>query len=249
MKNRNCALITGSAKRIGREIALMLAQNGYDIAINYNKSKTEAQKLASEISKKFKVEAEIFKCDLNISHEAKKLVNQVSKRFPNLNLLINNSSIFNKSKLSDFEKEFENNFNIHLKSPLILSLEFAKHIEKNKIKNANIINMIDKNITRIDTRYFYYLLSKKSLANATEMLSLQLAPSIRVNGIAPGFILNSIDEKNPSQETKDLISKIPLKKQGDVKNILQTIEFLLQNSFITGQIIYVDGGASLNHAG
>lgn len=248
MKN-NCALITGSAKRIGREIALILAQNGYDIAISYNKSKNEAEKLESEIKKNFKVKVSLFKCDLNDENEARNIIKNVTKIFPNLNLLINNSSIFTKSKLIDFDKEFENNFNIHLKSPLILSRDFAAHINKNKIQNANIINMIDKNIKRIDTSYFYYLLSKKSLANATEMLSLQLAPNIRVNGIAPGFILDSADKNNPGEAPKNLSERIPLKKQGDVKNILQAIEFLLQNNFITGQIIYVDGGASLNHAG
>jgi NAD(P)-dependent dehydrogenase (short-subunit alcohol dehydrogenase family) len=109
--------------------------------------------------------------------------------------------------------------------------------------------MIDKNIARIDTNYFYYLLSKKSLAEFTKMLAVEIAPQVRVNGIAPGFILNSVCEENPSLETQSLIKKIPMKAQGEIENIWQAMEFLLKNKFVTGQILFIDGGASLNHAG
>lgn len=245
-QNNNTALVTGAAKRIGREIAINLAQRGYDLVISYNKSKTDAQKLAQEITKKFAVKCEIFQCDLSDLAQTKNLINFMKKNFSNWNLLINNASIFNKSKfLESADSELFDNLNIHLLSPLILAKEFAKIAPK----NSHIINMLDKNITRYDTSYFYYLLSKKFLAETTKMLSLQLAPQIRVNAVAPGFILNSVNEKNPSEETKNLIKKIPLKNQGEVKNILQAIEFLLENKFVNGQIIFVDGGASLNHAG
>jgi NAD(P)-dependent dehydrogenase (short-subunit alcohol dehydrogenase family) len=127
--------------------------------------------------------------------------------------------------------------------------DFAKNVSAKKIKNAQIINLIDKNTVRFDTSYFYYLLSKKSLAELTRMLAIELAPQIRVNGVSPGFILDPIDEKVPSDKTQSIIKKIPLQRKGDPKNIVQTIEFLLRNDFINGQIISVDGGASLNHAG
>lgn len=246
-RNNNAALITGGAKRIGREIAIFLASRGYDLLISYNNSKKEAEKLASEIAKKYQVKVEIFKCDLSDTNQAKKLINFAKINFKNLNLLINNASIFNKSKfLGAAENELLDNLNIHLISPLILSKEFAKFANK---KDAQIINMIDKNIVRFDTSYFYYLLSKKSLADATKMLALELAPSIRVNGIAPGFIINPIDDGISQNETEKIIKKIPLAKKGDIKNIVQTVEFLLDNNFINGQIIFVDGGSSLNHAG
>ena len=249
-KKSGTALITGAAKRIGREIALNLAEMGFDIALSYKSSKKEAEVLAEKIRADFGVKCEIFHCDLCDPLQAKKLADAVQKKFSNWNLLINNASIFTRSKFLDAgDLELMNNLNTHLISPLILSKEFAKNIERNSLKNAQIINMIDKNIARFDTSYFYYLLSKKSLAEFTKMLSLELAPQIRVNGIAPGFILNSIDEKNPSIETQNLIRKIPLKTKGEVENILQTIEFLLKNDFVTGQILFIDGGASLNHAG
>lgn len=246
ISKNNAALITGGAKRIGREIAILLALKGYDLLISYNNSKKEAEKLAGEIAKKYQVKIEIFKCDLTDTAQAKKLINFAKDNFKNLNLLINNASIFNRSKfLEGHENELLANLNIHLISPLILAKEFAKFAKK----NAQIINMVDKNIVRYDTAYFHYLLSKKALAESTKMLALELAPNIRVNAIAPGFIINPIDNGISQNEIEKIIKKIPLEKKGEIKNIVQSVEFLLENNFVNGQIIFVDGGASLNHAG
>ncbi len=243
---KNAALITGGAKRLGSELASKLASLGYDIAINYKNSKEDAENLAQQISKKFSVKVKIYQADLSDCNSAKRLINKVFTDFSHLNLLINNASIFNKSKfLEADDKELYDNLNIHFLTPLILSKEFA-------LKTANkghIINMVDKNIVRFDTNYFYYLLSKKFLGQLTQMLALELAPNIRVNAIAPGFILNSINCLDNESETLQLMKKIPLKQKGDVKNIIKTLEFLLKNDFVTGQILFIDGGASLNHAG
>lgn len=252
MKN-STALITGGAKRIGREIALLLAERGYDLVISYNNSKSEAEKLATKISKKFNVKCAIFKADLRDLEQTKKLAEFVRKNSSNWNLLVNNASIFNQSKfLTASESESSDNLNIHFFSPLILAKEFAKPSLKKRAKPQSdesefkqIINLVDKNIVRYDTNYFYYLLSKKFLAEATKMLALELAPNIRVNGIAPGFILEPIDNSN----AQNFVKKIPLQKKGDTKNIVQAVDFLLTNDFVNGQILFIDGGASLNHAG
>lgn len=250
IKNKKAALITGGAKRIGQEIALNLAEQGFDIVIGYNKSKNAAEELANKIITNFAVNCEIYSANLIDEKQADNLIKFAVEKFPYLNLLINNASIFNKSKfLTELDSELKDNINIHLISPIILSQEFAKNAIKNSINDAQIINMVDKNIVRFDTSYFYYLLSKKSLAEFTKMLALELSPQIRVNGIAPGFILNSVNEENPSIETQNLLKKIPLKKQGEISNIVETVNFLLSNKFVTGQIIFIDGGASLNHAG
>ena len=248
VKKIGAALVTGAAKRIGRDMALNLALMGYDVLIHYNNSKKEAELLAQKIRKDFDVKCEIFKCDLSDVKQVKKLAEFAKKEFSNWNLLINNASIFNKSKfLTAPDSELIDNLNTHLISPLILSKEFARNVEKKSIKDAQIINMIDKNIVRYDTSYFYYLLSKKSLAELTKMLAVEIAPHVRVNGIGPGFILNPIDE--PSAEMQNIVKKIPLKTKGELENIWQAIEFLLKNKFVTGQILFIDGGASLNHAG
>jgi NAD(P)-dependent dehydrogenase (short-subunit alcohol dehydrogenase family) len=124
---------------------------------------------------------------------------------------------------------------------------FNQYVLSQKIADAQIINMLDKNIARYDTEYFYYLLTKKFLAEFTKMLSLQLAPNIRVNGIAPGLILKDKDKSEDNNQK--IIDKIPLKRKGNPENIIQTLDFLINNNFVNGQIISIDGGASLNHAG
>jgi pteridine reductase len=244
------ALITGGAKRIGAGIAIKLAKMGYDLVITYNHSKKEAKDLQNLIISKYLVKCQIIKCDLFKIKEVEKLARYLEKNLDNCSLLVNNASIFNQSKfISSNSKDLTANLQIHLLSPLILSHYFAKNVVINQIKDANIINMVDKNIKRFETKYFNYLLSKKFLAQTTEMLALELAPQIRVNAIAPGFILKSIDNNYKPSSIPEIISKIPLKSKGNVENITQTVEFLITNKFITGQIIFIDGGASLNHAG
>ena len=217
------------------------------LVIHYNNSKEQALKLIQELKHNYNIDGDTIYGDLSDKSSTKKIADFMFKNFPNWNLLINNSSIFHKSNfLDNLDDEFEKNLAIHLTSPLYLSHYFAKNVIAKKIKNAQIINMLDKNIARIDTINFYYLLSKKFLAEFTKMLALEVAPYIRVNGIAPGYI----SEINADENYVEKISKlIPLQKIGDTKNIVQALEFLLDNDFINGQILSIDGGASLNHAG
>ena len=248
MINKNTALITGASQRLGKEMAICLAKKGFDLVIHYNKSQAQATQLLQELKQNYNINGAIIDGDLSDKSSAKKIANFMFENYPNWNLLINNSSIFNKSKfLDDLDEEFENNLAIHLTSPLYLSHFFAKNVIAKKIKNAQIINMLDKNIARTDTAYFYYLLSKKFLAEFTKMLALEIAPHIRVNGIAPGYV--ALETIVSTEYAEKIITKIPLQKICDIKNIVQTLEFLLENDFINGQILSIDGGASLNHAG
>jgi NAD(P)-dependent dehydrogenase (short-subunit alcohol dehydrogenase family) len=241
------ALVTGGAKRIGKAIAMNLARQGYSIIIHYNNSELEAKDIQQDIIK-IGANCQIIKANLFNKKEVEEMILQL-KNIKSWNLLVNNASIFNQSKFLDNNiDDFDKNLTIHLKIPAILSRAMADNCQQNQL-SGNIINMIDKNITRFETKYFNYLLSKKFLAEFTKMLSLQLAPNIRVNAIAPGFILNSIDEKKPNIETKKLLAKIPLKKKADESNIVSGVNYLLDNHFITGEILFIDGGASLNHAG
>jgi len=249
--NKNLAIITGGVKRIGGEVAINLAKKGFDIVVTYNKSESEAINFSKDISNKFGVACHIYQCDLSDLQNTKKLAQDLFKNHPNCNLLINNASIFSKSKFLQTDiLELEKNMNVHLNSPLILSHAFALNSQKNNLANSQIINLIDKNISRYETSYFHYLLSKKSLSEATKMLSLQLAPNIRVNAIAPGYILEPIDNEQIDEKKKEsIINKIPLQRKGNVKNIVMSVDFLIENDFVNGQILSIDGGASLNHAG
>jgi NAD(P)-dependent dehydrogenase (short-subunit alcohol dehydrogenase family) len=237
-KKHGSALITGAGQRIGRAIALKLASHGYSIAIHYNRSKREALTLASDI-KKLGVDAAIFGCDLTDSDDTQDLMEQVFKKFPSLNILINNASAFEKSDLKNYDLEsFYRNLEIHLQAPYILTAELAR-----RKSSGHIINILDAHIVQHKTPHFDYLLSKKALAEFTKMAAVSLAPKIRVNGIAPGPILSPVGGGNLGK--KILANRIPLKRQGSIENITQTIEFLLHNSYITGEIIFVDGGEHL----
>jgi pteridine reductase len=239
------ALITGGAKRIGREIALYLAKNGYNIVISYNNSSKDAEKLAIEVENLFQKKCHTYKCDLCDIRQTQKLANYMASNFLDWNLLINNASIFEQNSFiqDDFLTKFEKNQNIHLTSPIILGQTFAKQIASRKTIDAQFINMVDKNITRFDSKYFYYTLSKKSLANLTQMLALELSPNIRSNAIAPGIILPPIDNHPYSHKNN------PLQYEASPVNIVQAVNYLLTNKFVNGEILYVDGGSNLNNQG
>ncbi len=246
--SKGLALITGSAKNIGSNIAYNLAKIGYDIIIHYNNSEVQAKELIKKINKDFSVKTYSIKCDLNDKDQVKEMANYVANNHSNWNLLINNASIFKKSNFTNSTAIFYENFNIHFIAPLILSQEFYRVVKNKKNKNAQIINMLDKNLVRYETIHFYYLLTKKFLAEFTKMLSLETAPIVRVNGIAPGFLSHTNQEVFDIKK-EVLIKKIPLKNVCKLEDIWQAVEFLVNNKFITGQIISIDGGASLNHAG
>jgi len=234
MSNKT-ALITGCAKRIGKEIALSLAKQGYNIALHYHTSFRKAEKLAKEI-RKLKVACETFSCDLTDPEEAVHLIKDIRKNFGDISILINNASIFNNDSIKHANlKQIQEHLNIHLISPYVLTSEFNKHF-----KSGHIINILDRQITTTKTKFTSYLLSKKALKDLTELAAIELAPHIRVNAIAPGLILP------PENETKNhLLSRVknvPLKSIGNPKQIALTVSFLESNHYVTGQIIYVDGG-------
>lgn len=244
--NSKSAIITGAAKRIGKGIALNLAENGYDIALTYNNSQKEALELKDDIIAKYKVRCEIFKCDFLNENEFNLLFDKISQSFNDIQLLVNNASIFEKSNFLIENNEFDRNFNIHLKAPIALIKSFTRYVETNNISNANIINMLDKNITRHSTKFFYYLLSKKTLCELTKMLATELAPRIRINAIAPGYILDDhFIEKSENLKNR-IIEKTPLLTKGTVKNIVKTVRFIIDNDYITGQILFIDGGSGLD---
>lgn len=233
---RDAALITGAAKRIGKSISLLLAVLGFDIALHYNQSRKEAIETAGEIES-YGVRCELFSCDLANEKKVRPLIADVRKQFPNLSLLINSASIFEKSTLAD-SKAFDRHFNVNFKTPYILSCEFAKIC-----KQGQIINFLDTHITQNKSLHTAYLLSKKSLAEFTKLAAVEFAPKIRVNAIAPGLILAPEGKKN--DYLKRLAKQIPLQKAGNPNQIALTVQFLVESDYLTGQTIFVDGGENL----
>lgn len=232
------ALVTGGVKRIGLEIVKTLAKNGYNIALHYNSSSEKAKEVKNQVES-IGAKCKLFQCDLSLEKKVSDLISQVKKEFPELNLLINNASIFIRSKTIETKNDIFNKiFDVNFKAPFILSRDFARNVKK-----GNIINIIDTKISKNDFQYSAYTLSKKNLADFTLMSALEFAPNIRVNGIAPGLILPPYGESE--NYLNNLAKKIPLKKKGKISDVIDAMEFILTNQYITGQIIYVSGGQHL----
>ena len=232
-------LITGAANRIGKQIAIYFASKGYNIAIHYSNSEETALETKEEIKTQYNVECEIFKADFLNRTETTNLFSEVQSVFE-IKHLVNNASIFYENKFSDSGiSDLDIFMEINFKTPYLLTKQFAQFASE----GSCIINILDTKITQNQTRNFDYLLSKKFLEVFTKQVAYELAPKIRVNGIAPGVIL---PPKNKDENyLNSLVANIPMKSIGSINNITHSIDFLINNEFITGQVIFVDGGENL----
>lgn len=234
-------LITGAAKRIGRSIATSLAEDGWNIAIHYNNSEKEALDLKNEIEK-FGRKAAIIKADLADPEQLKKIIPAANEKLGKLACLINNASIFKNDNISNLSEELWNeHMDVNLKAPLLLSQAFATQLPKNT--EGNIINIIDYMVWSLPKNFLSYSISKSALLSLTQMLAIQLAPNIRVNGIGPG---NCLPNEFETQEHFDkAISLTPLGKAGDLQEICKTLKYIISSHSMTGQMIALDGGKHL----
>lgn len=229
------ALVTGGARRIGRELCLALAADGYDIALHYHHSQEEAEATAAEVGT-FGAQCRLFAADLSDTASYGPLVTKAKEAFPYLNLLINNASIFEPGRLQDSSPELlARNFRINFEAPFFLTQAFARSVEQ-----GAVINMVDSCVSKEQHSHLSYLLSKKALLELTKMAAVELAPRIRVNGICPGFTLPSGgfgDEYKHKLE-----ARLPLGQIATVSDIVGAMRALLAAPAITGQCLYVDGG-------
>jgi NAD(P)-dependent dehydrogenase (short-subunit alcohol dehydrogenase family) len=210
---------------------------GYDIVLHYYN--TEPGGLVDEIMA-HGVRCEPLRCDLSDAGAAKDLVARAAEVLPGLELLVNNASIFERSSILDTtDGLLDAHLGINLRAPYVLSRDFARIARR-----GQIINMIDANVLKNTSAYGAYMLSKKGLLGLTAMAAREYAPSIRVNAIGPGLILPP--EGQGDEYLEEAASKrVPLKKHGHVEDVLRAMEFLITNEFITGQVLFIDGGEHL----
>ena len=234
-------IITGGATRVGAAIAEKLSGPNIEIAIHYNKSKSKAESLKKKLQK-FGTIVYLIRGDLSKERDVHKIIKFSKSKMKFFDCLVNNASLFENDKLENFtSKSWENHISTNLKAPALLSKEFSKNIRG---KNNNIINIIDQRIFKLTPYFFSYTLSKTGLYTLTKTSAMSLSPNIRVNGIAPGPTI-----KNKRQSEKHFKSQYlatPLKKQVDVKEICNAVDFFIKNSSITGQVLAIDSGQSLN---
>ena len=234
-------IITGAATRIGAAIAKKLSGPNIEIVIHYNKSKSKAEKLKKDLEKKGS-KIYLLKADLNKENEVQKILKFSKSKLRYFDCLINNASIFENDKLENFTaKSWGNHLKTNLKAPALLSQGFAKNIRS---KNNNIINIIDQRVFKLTPYFFSYTLSKTGLYTLTKTSAMSLAPSIRVNGIAPGPTIKN--QRQTDKHFKKQYLSTPLKKQVDVNEICNAVDFFIKNSSITGQVLAIDSGQNLN---
>ncbi len=241
-------LITGSAKRIAREIVIDLSQYKPRFILHYRNAQNEVEELLNEI-KTFCMDSYYIKADFSVREERENFIKRIS--YENIDIVINSASIFPKMDTwENFDYDlFQKIFDVNLYTPASI----IKHVFP-KGKKGIVINFLDASLDFNFTDHFIYRLSKVSLEKLTYMLAKELAPDVRVNAISPGAILppaqlNEYDQIEEKKEKEEVINfyekskqKIPLRIPGNPQYIIQAVHFLIENDFLTGINIPVDGG-------
>ncbi|MFC2092074.1 SDR family oxidoreductase [Elusimicrobiota bacterium] len=232
------ALVTGASRRIGKAIALKLAACGANVIVHYSESAKQAQDVVSQLKcsgvKSWKIRAD-FKRPAQIEN----MIDRANKIAGRVDLLINNASVFSDSYIETMEfDEFVRTLSINSFAPLVLSRDFAK-----QASHGSIINILDTRIETASPKHTSYQLSKDILKSITKIMALRYAPKIRINGIAPGLILPP-----PGKDVrflKKLARKSLMKRYGSVDDVSNAVIYLLENDYITGEVIFVDGGQNI----
>ena len=229
------ALVTGAARRLGRAIALALAEQGCHVVVHYHHSEEQAIRLCRELQE-YRINAMALQADLSNPQQTQGLFEQALDAAGPVSILINNASIYPAETLTEVSAQsFEANMRIHGLAPLLLSRLMAQQgIE------GQIVNMLDTRAVTGDPKHWTYHLSKRTLTDLTTLLALELAPSMTVNGVAPGLILPP--PGRDESYLQHLAHTNPLHRYGHPRDITDAVLFLLTSTFMTGQILFIDGG-------
>ena len=234
-------IITGGATRIGAAIAKKLSGPNKEILIHFNKSKTKAEILKKQLEKN-NTKVYLVKGDLSKEKDINKILKFAKSKLKYFDCLINNASLFENDKLDNFtQNSWDNHINTNLKAPALLSKGFSKNIKKG---NNNIINIIDQRVFKLTPYFFSYTLSKTGLYTLTKTSAMSLSPNVRVNGIAPGPTIKNIRQSEKHFKKQYLAT--PLKRQVDINEICNAVDFFIKNRSITGQVLAIDSGQNMN---
>jgi NAD(P)-dependent dehydrogenase (short-subunit alcohol dehydrogenase family) len=241
MNNQNM-LITGAAKRIGKELALYFAEKKYNILIHYNNSKEEAKKLCDDI-KLMGVNSEIIQANFTNENDVKNFIPRAFEIFGNIDILVNNASMFENDYFTDVMKDkWQEHMQTNLRAPLALISDFYNKIQQ----KAVIINILDYCVLNMPKdNFFSYGISRKTLFEASKILSIKLAPKLRINCVAPGPTLSN-DIQNIDLFYQSVKAN-PLEYVAQVTDICDAVDYFINAKAVTGQIISLDGGRHLSN--
>ena len=235
------ALVTGAARRIGRAIALGLANAGYAVAVHHHQSQADADAVVSAIIAKGG-RAVALTGDLANETETETLVSRTAKALGPVGVLVNNASVFERDEaLTATRTSWDRHLDTNLRAPLVLSQALARDLPKDA--GGAIINLVDQRVWNLTPHFVSYTVSKAALWTLTQTLALALAPRIRVNAIGPGPVLPSPRQSDESF-TKQY-QATPLERPATPEEIASAVRFLLDTPSITGQMIALDAGQHL----
>lgn len=232
------ALVTGAGVRLGRATALALAGAGVHVVVHYHASRAEAEGTVDKI-RELGGDALAIQADLFNAIEAESLIARANDAVGPLDILVNNASIFPENRITDFTlSDLDENIQVNAYAPLQLMRAFAEQTHR-----GAVVNMLDARMTAYDREHAAYHLSKRMLFSITRMCAVEFAPGIRVNAVAPGLILP------PPGYGVEWLERLahtnPLSAYGSVHDVTEAVLFLLRSEFVTGQVLYIDGGKHL----
>jgi len=235
----NAALVTGGAKRIGREIALMLAARGWPVVVHCNRSTDDAERTAAEIRAAGGAAA-VAAADLADAAATGRLIDAAAAAIGRpVGCLVNNASIFEQDRVGTFDPaDFDRNMAVHARAPAQLAQAMAA--QRPAPAAGVIVNLLDQKSFNPDPGFFSYTISKFALLGLTQVLARALAPSIRVNGVALGLTLPP--PEMTEARFRELHARAPLGSGAEVADVVDAVRFMVEAGRVTGETLIVDGG-------
>ncbi len=234
------ALVTGSARRIGKAIALELAHEGMHQIIHHGHSDQEAEDTAREVET-LGVQCTIIKCDLSNPADIERMFAKIKERFERLDVLVNSASTFTQGSLAEMPlSDWQATLNVNVTAPFLCSQQAARLMGES---GGTIINILDLSALKPWKSYPAHTVSKAALKALTEVMAVSFAPTIRVNAIVPGPMLR--DEGNSPEQWENVGKRLPLQRTGNPSDVAQAVTFLASQPFITGATLCVSGGENL----
>lgn len=244
MSRTRFALITGAARRIGACIAETVHQRGCDVILHYNSSRTEVDKIAGRLNDSRQGSATVIQAELGDTEQINRLAEQIRGQTGRLDLLVNNASRFFPTKVGTTTmQQWDDLMNSNLRGPYFLTQALLPELT---IAGGSVINLLDVHAARPMLDHAVYCMAKAGLQMMTLALARDLGPQIRVNGVAPGAILWPEHEAD-SEYQQNILNRTVMKRAGNPQDIASAVAYLgLDAPYVTGQVLAVDGGRSLN---
>ncbi|MFB3817028.1 MAG: SDR family NAD(P)-dependent oxidoreductase [Candidatus Methylomirabilales bacterium] len=235
------AIVTGAGKRVGRAIALALAERGAELVLHYRRSEREAQEVLAEAKRRGGKPVAV-RADLARRDEIAGIVEAAAQAFGRVDILVNSASVFYATPWPGLtEAQWDEHLEVNLTAPFLLSSAAGRLMQR--LGRGKIVNLADIAGAQVWKDYLPYSVSKAGLLALTRGLAKMLAPAVQVNAIAPGVVL--LPEGTSEEERERAVRRIPLRRVGTPAEVAHTVVYLIENDFVTGQVLTLDGGQSL----